>query len=460
MEKDRSRTNKKILDLTLEIIYLLTGEDYTIVKTTSDNHATPISQPCVSKKRSRRRSPAMELPPHFLISERKNDNKILEVINKIIELLHREEEDLEGNKDLRKDVLMENQPPIISLDGSSKRNPAEGCTGPPYSHDFTQGELKISQDSQDENLIIKVEVKEEAEETYAWGEEPCKDETPPEISTDGRYNKRKPERGLCSETQNEDIAADCSEENPITATLHPVTLSSDLPSDPATQGEAVPDHSSSVTHHAARRGNETFMCSECGKCFTVRCKLISHQKTHEGEKPYSCSECGKSFSLRSSLIKHNAMHTGERPYSCSECGKCFSYKNSLIAHQMTHTGEKPYSCSECGKCFSLRSNLISHQMIHTGEKPYSCLDCGKCFSRRENLVIHRKTHTGEKPYSCTECGKSFAVRSNRDRHERTHTREKRFSCSECGKLFAEKSYLVIHLRTHGGQPATASGHGV
>ncbi|XP_077322727.1 uncharacterized protein LOC143956382 [Lithobates pipiens] len=45
---------------------------------------------------------------------------------------------LEGHKDLYKDVMMENQPPLTSPDGSSNGNPPERCPRPLYSRDSTQ----------------------------------------------------------------------------------------------------------------------------------------------------------------------------------------------------------------------------------------------------------------------------------------------------------------------------------
>ncbi|CAH2320992.1 Hypothetical predicted protein [Pelobates cultripes] len=83
--------NEKILDLTLEIIYLLTGEDHMVVKKPSDNAC-----------------PRMVPPSLSLIHDRNHDQKILELTNQIIELLTREEwEYIEGHKDINKVVIME-----------------------------------------------------------------------------------------------------------------------------------------------------------------------------------------------------------------------------------------------------------------------------------------------------------------------------------------------------------------
>ncbi|CAI9561065.1 unnamed protein product [Staurois parvus] len=64
-------------------------------------------------------------PCDSLNPKRHNMQKILEVTKKMMELLTGEEwEYLEGHKDLYKDVMMDNQPPLTSLDGSSHENPA------------------------------------------------------------------------------------------------------------------------------------------------------------------------------------------------------------------------------------------------------------------------------------------------------------------------------------------------
>ncbi|CAI9540380.1 unnamed protein product [Staurois parvus] len=68
MEEDRSHMTEKILNLTLEIIYLLTGERFPLLK--SGDHMTITVPPCDSLK-----------------PERHNMQKILEVTKKMMELL-------------------------------------------------------------------------------------------------------------------------------------------------------------------------------------------------------------------------------------------------------------------------------------------------------------------------------------------------------------------------------------
>ncbi|XP_077155196.1 gastrula zinc finger protein XlCGF66.1-like [Ranitomeya variabilis] len=143
MEQDRSHMAARILDLTLEIIYWITGEVHTVVKTSSGGCVTPR----VSGGRSRTLSDITEPPPHSLIHEQ----KILELTHRITELLSgevpircqdvavyfsmEEWEYLEGHKDLYKDVMMEDHQPLTSPDGSSPGIPPERSPSPLYSQE-------------------------------------------------------------------------------------------------------------------------------------------------------------------------------------------------------------------------------------------------------------------------------------------------------------------------------------
>ncbi|KAM8923952.1 gastrula zinc finger protein XlCGF53.1-like [Pelodytes ibericus] len=116
---DRDLMPEKILHLTLEIIYLLTGEDFIVVKKPSD-HLTSSSKTQISSS---------EPSPQSLIHGRNNEQKILELTNKIIQLLTGEVpigceditirasmgwECLEGHKQRNKHLTMENNPSLIS----------------------------------------------------------------------------------------------------------------------------------------------------------------------------------------------------------------------------------------------------------------------------------------------------------------------------------------------------------
>ncbi|XP_073467721.1 uncharacterized protein [Aquarana catesbeiana] len=494
MEEDQSHMTERILNLTLEIIYLLTGERFPLVK--SGDHMTITVPPCDSLK-----------------PERHNMQKILEVIKKMMELLtgemdpvmgthqrdvpilcipgipHRkitpsltiisgnlrdfrvevkeeikEEDDedkvmeesefLKVHKDLYQDTMEES---------SSYRNPPERCPRPLYSRDSTQEGHTIPHCYKSEELIKKeFEVKTEEEESYVRDDQQSMEEdgitgtfieedTPTEISTvDGREMRKTSEDCLTlspdCKVEDEDITQYSPGENPATSNVHPAPHSVDGPS-----YSSYPEEPQTVRVGAILSTDKRFSCTECGKGFHFKSGLNVHKRTHTGEKPYSCFECEKCFSNISHLYRHQKSHTGEKSLSCSECGKCFSQMYNLYTHQRSHRGEKLYSCSECGKCFSRKSSLYTHQRAHMGEKPYSCPDCGKCFLDKSNLKTHQRSHTGQKPYSCPECGKCFSRNSSLYTHQRSHIGEKLYSCTECGKCFSRNSSLYTHQRSHMGE---------
>ncbi|XP_073404064.1 uncharacterized protein [Dendrobates tinctorius] len=488
MDKDRDKMAERILYLTLEILFRLTGEDYTVVKKTSNARC----QDPVSEGWERPLSPITGPPPHPLRHEDINDQKILELTYKMIELLTgevpircqdvavylsmEEWEYLEGHKDLYKENMMEVPQPLTSPVLASKRTTPERCLRPLLPQNCKQEDPNVPQDHQGEDLPHI-----NTTETYVRGDEWCKEEIPTHDYPDDCTRK----------SEGHVIFSDfAAEDHGITPDTIPVTPQAlyreNLPCDPFHQvfssssktivqskshrstgqdqiahteekqlsiseyGTYLTENSHLFTNQGSHKGEKQFSCSECGKCFIRKTNLVTHQRIHTGEKPYSCSECGKCFNQKTHLVTHQRTHTEEKPFSCSECGKCFTQKSYLVKHQRTHVGEKPYSCSECGKCFKWKASLVTHQIIHTGEKRFSCSECGTLFKHKSGLFAHQRTHTGEKPFSCSNCGKCFILKSDLVRHQIIHTGEKPFSCSNCGRCFSQKRNLIRHQKIHTG----------
>ncbi|XP_073450733.1 uncharacterized protein [Aquarana catesbeiana] len=489
MEEDLSHMTERILNLTLEIIYLLTGERFPLVN--SGDHMTITVPPCDSLK-----------------PERHNMEKILEVTKKMMELLTGENGILVDNFVVKEECIVEYKKygvmkALFEPHKDMKEPPrTKECFHLLYSRDSTQEGHTIPHHHQNGNLrdyntVVKEEYKEGDEEYGVMKElsqgpkdlykhimmEPPNTRKSPERCPRPLYSWDSTQEGhtIPHHHQGEDLMnikvegeveetyvrddQRYTEEAGMTRTF----IEEDTPTEISTGHTMEKPSKDLLTLSPGCKMEDEDITGDCGGEKTMsstmdgglhsvdrpsnpsdpeKPRTVRDGAGIQGEKTFSCPECGKCFSSELILSVCQRYHTREKHHSCSECGKGFLCKSDLTIHFRCHTGEKPYSCTECGRSFSQKAHLSRHQRLHTGEKPYSCSECGKDFLCKSDLGKHYRSHTGEKPYPCPECGKCFRLGSHLVIHQRSHTGVKPYSCPECGKCFPQKSNLYRHLKTH------------
>ncbi|KAM5140518.1 uncharacterized protein ACMZJ9_014387 [Mantella aurantiaca] len=498
MEKRRRHITKRILNLTLEIIYLLTGEDYVPLKK-SDDHVTPSRHSFASGRWRRSQNLLMEPPPRSVTPEKIKDKKILQLTSKIIDLLTGEELDyLEEEANVYKDVKVEKSPmlqlrdgcnnwnppercprPLYSPDptqehqedqveGSSNRNPPERCPRPMYSRDSTQEHQKILQEDQvdgsnnrntPERCLHPLYSRDSTQQHQEDQVDGSNNRNPPERCPRPLYSRDSTQEHL--KTLQEDQADGSSNRN--TSGRCPYPLSSQ---DSTQEHHRIPEKSILFP----KDNLEDQKAEDLREVQAVIVTQIppDQEMYVRGEEPYKEEEIPEintgpyGISPEPPGLETDAQDIQGQPAAGPICcksdlfpisghGGYFPCPPGAAVPGIGRGGDPVYVCADCGESFLCKSHLTSHQKFHLGKRQYVCPECGKCFAYNSHLVRHRITHTGEKPYSCEDCGKGFTQKSYLALHERCHTGEKPFSCSECGKCFARNASLCMHQRIHTGE---------
>ncbi|XP_068111973.1 zinc finger protein 25-like isoform X3 [Hyperolius riggenbachi] len=488
MDEDKILKTERILNLTLEIIYLLTGEDYKVVKKISGELLTHTSHlNCMDGSSTRNPSERCTSPlsSRECIHEDLSSPKHYQGEDVIILKAEVKQENL-GEDELCEEE--EEIPSQISTDGSSNRIPPERCTGPLYSQDGPQEDHTIPHHYQKEEMTdMKIKVLElepdVGEEQHSMEE--LKTIVTSELTsitaggkgTSGGHNIRNTSDGRLLSPPDCNAEDDSITQYSPAGNSHFGSISHRL-----YQGHRSPDSSNPEESypkpqtlsldvvpqsHSVGGSPDLFF----GKAFDRSPPVIlnihpSGQSAKYLHNPHSSTsrtvrpgeEKIVTFPERSGFLRNNsqsALHLkqrrGEHPFKCSECGKWFTQKQHLLRHQRSHTGERPFSCLECGKGFSQKAHLLRHKRRHTGERPFLCLQCGKGFTEKEKLLMHQRSHTDKLPFSCSECGKGFIHKGSLLIHYRSHTGERPFVCPQCGKSFTQKAALHRHERRHTGK---------
>ncbi|XP_068118489.1 uncharacterized protein [Hyperolius riggenbachi] len=158
---------------------------------------------------------------------------------------------------------------------------------------------------------------------------------------------------------------------------------------------SFPNQKTLKKHLKSHANDPQFVCEACGEHVSSKADLIRHKAENHAVKRYPCPICGIQYDYKSQFIIHQRAHTGEKPFVCQVCGAKFGHKSSFLVHERRHKAGKTFECDKCDRRFDKRCELTKHVKTHGQKKRHKCHKCGRQYSTRSALMRHKWDHKDE-----------------------------------------------------------------
>ncbi|KAM4641098.1 uncharacterized protein O3C94_015515 isoform 2-T2 [Discoglossus pictus] len=510
--EDKEMT-KTILDHALEIIYLLIGEDYAIVKKEDPLKVNSIAKETIGK------TPGLKIIEPSSMYEGIKDKKgttekIIRIANKIIQMLTRkvlytsddfavyfsieEWEYLEEHKDHYKNMILDHQDssqpmdketpqPLLTPTKEVKNNysalsnikkPVDTCVKRSKESEINidkDGEFQPESEETEPQLnvlvcnnissynlrpkiCIKMEPSDEDTQDSVVYKYICTDSPQPlrlpQQGVDYEFNeacyiKAEPADGYDEDSQESEMVGDNSRE--ISQPLSSSNVIVEYDDQNACYINVELDSSEDED------SQESLVAEELDKGFM--------NENYQKNGKQMCEECAKLVNDNPHLVASEIDGSGGDPFRCYVCSKSLRRNNQIERLLKSQSKEKTCPCDVCGRKFGTKSQLARHKTVHTGgvqkkanqkqknrHSRQTCAECARELKDRPHLIPSQGDDSSDgDPLSCIICSKRLIENRQNKKHSKSLLGEKTYKCDVCGKCFNKKWYLTTHRKIHTGE---------